>query len=158
MFFLNISWAHTRRLLPLDCFSISIQWTFSFSHSWCSVQLTPTVPPLLSFLPLYSPICLSHMLLSHALSTSQTTTSRKYSLTSKCSVFLSKQERNKKLFSKSPSKIPANSFELLKQMFIISLDPNLWGLLSCHALYLVYLLFTASLKRSSFPSSLGQTC
>lgn len=97
-----------------------------------------------SFLPLYSPICPSHMLLSHALSTSQPTTSRRYSLTSKCSVFLSKQEENKKLFSKSSSKIPANSFEFLEQMFIIILDPNLWGLLSCHALHLFYLFFIGS--------------
>lgn len=86
----------------------------------------------------------SHMLLSHALSTSQPTTSRKYSSTLKCTVFLSKQEENKKLFSNSSSKIPYNSFELLEQMFVIILELNLWGLLSCHALHLFYLLFIRS--------------
>lgn len=128
--------------MPLVCFSIRIQPTFSFSHSWCSVQLTPTVPPLPSFLPLYSPICPSHMLLPYTLWTSQPTTFRKYSFPSKCSVFLCKQQENTKLFSMLSSKISAILSESFEQIFTIIPAPS-W--IFCPTMHFFYLLSASSL-------------
>lgn len=72
------------------------------------------------------------MLLPHALSTSQPTTPRKYSFTSRCSVFLIKCSKIKVVFLSYHPKFQPILSEFFEQMFIIIPDPNLW--VFCHTL------------------------